>query len=672
MKEPLSPIVPSRLGRSRFLAHPYRIPRYGPLAIVCLAVLLGAASFRIKIVATVRDLIESITTFGSDPIIKPIVAAIEPGSQCRLTAESVLDGRYLARCEKKAPGSRSQQRAREILYRLMHCQDPASRLLTLARTDHRNKLARDLRLPIWSWQAWHAPFTDNCRSGDLTQRLVCALKRMNLSASDVVLVINHMLNYQRSERPLAPQLRSAIRPSLRGAWVHFNRRLDNTKAAADDLDRALSEVERWHTLVDPSISFLDSAQPLFNQAATLQLSGEHSNDALCTIDRAHGRFLLDRLQEAATSIVPGALNAPIAVPWPCQDLCRRLPPATVALAYAEIDDHLVTWLIGPSGIEISPVRPSFSAVARLVRGVNRQMRTDMSAQALIELGALYQMLVGPWQEQLPAGVRIVFIPAAELWGVPFAALRDPHSGHFLIQDHSVGVAPSLSALVSLAEIDHQAAAQPLTSALIVASPTTGEEARVLPPLAAAAREKNLVAGIYGRLNTRVLAMADATPRHVLDSLPQADVAHFALHGLYDRRSHTEPSLQLARGGEDQGTLSSDRILALRLPHTRLVFLAACNTQPGPPSPSEGPLGLAHAFLATGVPAVVASLWNVEDEATARLSVAFHDEIALGADPLTALREAQIAEIASGPRDWTWAAFEVLGGTFPRSSTAEVH
>jgi hypothetical protein len=48
-------------------------------------------------------------------------------------------------------------------------------------------------------------------------------------------------------------------------------------------------------------------------------------------------------------------------------------------------------------------------------------------------------------------------------------------------------------------------------------------------------------------------------------------------------------------------------------------------------------------------------------------VHFHQEIQRGADAVTALHTAQLAEIAAGAQDWTWAAFEVLGGTFPQAA-----
>jgi CHAT domain-containing protein len=68
--------------------------------------------------------------------------------------------------------------------------------------------------------------------------------------------------------------------------------------------------------------------------------------------------------------------------------------------------------------------------------------------------------------------------------------------------------------------------------------------------------------------------------------------------------------------------------------------------------------LGGAFLAAGSQAVMATLWSVEDEATASLVRAFY--AAGGAtDPARALSQAQRAAIAAGVSPRHWAAFVAL-------------
>ena len=95
------------------------------------------------------------------------------------------------------------------------------------------------------------------------------------------------------------------------------------------------------------------------------------------------------------------------------------------------------------------------------------------------------------------------------------------------------------------------------------------------------------------------------------------------------------------------------------------MLAACSTASGRISRGEGPLSLARPFLAGGVPAVLATMWEIEDAPSSNLLTAFHRQIAAGRPPEEALRDAQVALIEGSdaalraPR--SWAAFQIAGG-----------
>jgi len=75
----------------------------------------------------------------------------------------------------------------------------------------------------------------------------------------------------------------------------------------------------------------------------------------------------------------------------------------------------------------------------------------------------------------------------------------------------------------------------------------------------------------------------------------------------------------------------------------LVVLSACETALGREMKGEGLIGLARGFMYAGSPRVVASLWNVEDRATAALMKRFYQDMLLdGRSAAAALRGAQIA------------------------------
>ncbi|MCP4707471.1 MAG: CHAT domain-containing protein, partial [Planctomycetes bacterium] len=89
---------------------------------------------------------------------------------------------------------------------------------------------------------------------------------------------------------------------------------------------------------------------------------------------------------------------------------------------------------------------------------------------------------------------------------------------------------------------------------------------------------------------------------------------------------------------------------------------ACETALGEQSRGDELVSLSRAFLYAGTPVVVASLWPVEDEATAALMTAFHQHFQAGMSPAAALTEAQakIREQSDWAAPYYWAGFIVIG------------
>jgi CHAT domain-containing protein len=136
------------------------------------------------------------------------------------------------------------------------------------------------------------------------------------------------------------------------------------------------------------------------------------------------------------------------------------------------------------------------------------------------------------------------------------------------------------------------------------------------------------------------------------------VIHIAGHAIANREF---PSLsRLLMAPENAGTsgdLYGEQIAQLRLPATRLVVLAACDSAVGPVLHGEGALSLARPFLMAGTAAVVATNWAVDDYATRRLMNVLHARFAMHGDAARALRESQLQLLGSAdpelrhPRSW---------------------
>jgi CHAT domain-containing protein len=122
------------------------------------------------------------------------------------------------------------------------------------------------------------------------------------------------------------------------------------------------------------------------------------------------------------------------------------------------------------------------------------------------------------------------------------------------------------------------------------------------------------------------------------------------------------SLFDGEGRPEKGFLRLHEIHDLKLP-VRLVVLSACSTGLGAEIRGEGLVGLVGGFLSSGTQGVVASYWDVDDEATAELMSRFYRHLFLdGLPPSKSLRMAQ--ESMWREKRWLspelWGAFEFHG------------
>lgn len=91
----------------------------------------------------------------------------------------------------------------------------------------------------------------------------------------------------------------------------------------------------------------------------------------------------------------------------------------------------------------------------------------------------------------------------------------------------------------------------------------------------------------------------------------------------------------------------------------LVVLSACQTGLGQIT-GDGVQGLSRAFITSGVPSVLVSLWNVDDASTRELMVAFHKAFQTSGDKAGALRQAMTEVRQQHPDISRWAPFVLVG------------
>jgi CHAT domain-containing protein len=144
------------------------------------------------------------------------------------------------------------------------------------------------------------------------------------------------------------------------------------------------------------------------------------------------------------------------------------------------------------------------------------------------------------------------------------------------------------------------------------------------------------------------------------------IVHFATHGILNSVQPEFSGIVLSlfdkAGNGQEGFLKLNEIYNLNLP-ADLVVLSACQTALGKEIRGEGLIGLTRGFMYAGTPRVIASLWKVDDAATARLMGEFYKAmLAEGRPPAAALRMAQVKmwQQHRWRSPYYWAAFTLQG------------
>ena len=273
---------------------------------------------------------------------------------------------------------------------------------------------------------------------------------------------------------------------------------------------------------------------------------------------------------------------------------------------------------------------------------------EADAQILAIGRKLYDLIIKPMEKdfsQKSDRVYVVYDRTHPL--IPYELLHDGE--RYLAEKYVLVYAPSASVLKHCME-----RRRPLGGKLLaLGNPDLGNPDY---NLAYAVDEVKKLAETYP--DSRILTGPEASEAAVQLLSSDADILHFACHGVIDEDDPKKNHLRLAPDKENDGYLTADEIMDLHL-QCSLVTLSACDTGRGRIVSGGEVLGLTRAWMYAGAPSVLASLWKVDDRATSRLMTAFYENLKTH-DKAKALQLAQIDMIQEGLSPYYWAAFCLYG------------
>jgi CHAT domain-containing protein/tetratricopeptide (TPR) repeat protein len=397
---------------------------------------------------------------------------------------------------------------------------------------------------------------------------------------------------------------------------------------------------------------------------------------------------------------------------------QALDEDTLLLEYSLGEQRSYLWLVSQRSIdsyELPPRAEIEAATRRVYKLFTTRPRRGVppDPQLIAQAKTLSRMLIGPVAPRL-SGKRLVVVAPGALSYLPFAALPAPEdekrpAGDYepLIAKHEVVSIPSASVL-SIIRRETAGRQRAAKSIAVLADPVfEASDPRLAPAKKGNSSSETMAApssdAELSELKREIRTMNFSDARAGFTRLPfsryeaegvialapkgtglkatdfnasrdlalsgqlsQYRIVHFATHGLLDNERPELSGLVFSlidqEGKPQDGFLRLHEIYNLQL-NADLVVLSAGETGLGKEIKGEGLIGLTRGFMYSGAPRVVASLWKVDDLATAELMKLFYQRMLKDGLPAgAALRMAQLE--LSGQKRWAspyfWAGFVLHG------------
>lgn len=464
-------------------------------------------------------------------------------------------------------------------------------------------------------------------------------------------------------------------------------RQQNDPLAQEEISTLLGFMEKYRSRISDENyrnTFFDVEQSVINTAIDFEYSRKNNQEqAFDYANSSRARSLLDLLN-ADAKVKAKVQDADIrfqtvSEPKPLAEIVKQLPERTQLLQYIILEDKILIGLISRNDfqVKVQPISRK-DLNEKLLRYLNLTSRPpdEDDAQESALAKELYVILIQPVEPLLDQQKLLCIIPDGTLNYLPFAALISPGSGKYFFEEHRLMTSPSPSVFLTCSQNAMRNNRPKEERILSVGNPTFDRDAFPdLDDLPAAGKEANEVASQYK--SRVVLPDNQATKAALRREIESSDVIHLAIHSSVDNEVPLRSTLIMAKpvNGTPQikaTDLVSDSVVYayeiynLKLLNTRLVVLSSCESGAGHYYNGEGVSSFARAFIAAGVPLVVASLWPVDSTSTERLMVVFHrHRTKEGVTTVDALRSAQ-ADMLREPaaryrRPYYWAAFGITGG-----------
>jgi CHAT domain-containing protein len=491
---------------------------------------------------------------------------------------------------------------------------------------------------------------------------------------------------KHNQEVLEVATKSNYREDFPGIYLNFAEayyRLNQFQKSAEYLEKSLSYVEEIRNSDNPNLS-LGLSETYHNIYRLLaQIKFEKTQESFELADLLKARLLKDRINNAATKAQHGVSpavrktleelslkyidnqdHAPEIerheklVTMTTPELNLSKPDLTgldkvsgfdgaAIISYFFTLDKKLTAFVWEKGQPLRTVQLPITEdeVDTLAKTTERKIKTFIFFKK--DGKEIYDKLLKPLNL---SAKHLIIIPDKSLWKIPFQALS-ADGEKYLIEDKLVSYAPAVSILLEQVKMPKP------NRRTLQAFANASFNNRFLQYVNA---EVAQVAAIYDSKPVQNATVADFKRNS-----DKSDILHFSMHAEVDSELPLESFLGFRKNGAgDDGRLTVEELLKIRLKRGSMVFLASCDTNNV--LSGEGLVSLAWAMMGSGAATVISAQWEASDKSTEILTRNFYSYYKQGNSSAESLRKASLELIknkSNGMHEpYYWASF-ILNGDF---------
>ncbi len=304
---------------------------------------------------------------------------------------------------------------------------------------------------------------------------------------------------------------------------------------------------------------------------------------------------------------------------------------------------------------------------------------DESKQFCIESHQLYNQLIFPFRSHLQ-NKHLTIIPDGKLNYIAFEALLQNlpdttkpiqfNKLDYLIKSQNINYSNSANLLFQRNNLFPK-----MQNKVVAFAPEYNNDTLefsgkriAISPLPGVQKE---VEHISNTVKAKVYKGDDATEQQFRAIANKYDILHLAMHAYINDSlpgfSRLVFSPNPTTDNFSDGLLNTADIYTLNL-NARLTVLSACNTGGGILKKGEGIMSLARGFFYAGCPAIIMSLWEVDDQSATKIMQSFYKNLKRGDTKSEALRQAKLKYLSSvnsrRAHPHYWLGYISIGNNMP--------